>query len=69
MERQIVKKWAGSLEELGLADKKWPGVIAAPIITPTDTGYVATVSIKTGNQRSRKFQVRADSRLTEITPD
>ena len=63
------KKWAGSLGELGLANTKWPGVITAPSIKPTDTGYVATVSIKTGNQRSRKFQVRADSRLTEITPD
>ena len=60
------KKWAGSLKELGLAGEKWPGVVGPPGITLTAAGYVATVAIRTRSGRTRRFQVRADSKLTVL---
>ena len=60
------KKWAGSLQELGLADNRWPGVVAPPKIKRTTAGYVASVAIKTGNGRTRQYQVRADSKLNVV---
>ena len=60
------KKWAGSLEELGLAGNKWKGLTPPPKIERTGSGYQATAAIKTAAGRTRRFQVRSDSRLTEI---
>ena len=60
------KKWAGSLEELGLAGNKWKGLTSPPKIERTGSGYQATAAIKTAAGRTRRFQVRSDSRLTEI---
>ena len=60
------KKWAASLQELGMADSRWPGVVAAPKIRLTSGGYVATVAIKTRSGRLRHYQVRADSKLTAV---
>ena len=60
------KKWAGSLEELGLAGNKWKGLASPPKIERTESGYKATAAIKTAAGRIRRFQVQADSKLREI---
>ena len=62
--RRQHKAWAKSLQALGLGDHKWPRMIAAPTITLTTDGYVATVLHKTRDGRNRIYQVRSDSKLT-----
>lgn len=60
------KKWAASLEALGLAPEKWVGLKAPPVIELLRRGYVATAVITNDAGKSERWQVSWNSKLIRV---
>jgi hypothetical protein len=59
-------RWAQSLDELGLSTKAI-GLLSARVLTPTPDGYHCTVEMTVPGGPARRWSIRHDSLIQEIT--
>jgi len=57
------KRWAQSLEELGLANLKRPKSVRSLLLIPTPEGFRVTCKLNRPGGQKRRLHIREDSRI------
>jgi hypothetical protein len=65
--QQKNKRWAGSLEELGLKDAKFEGIEGPVTLEKTKTMFEATAAVRVTANSLRRIHIRQDSLVWETT--